>query len=249
MNNEKEITNIEQGAVEADYAAHFMPEVHRTGRWTMAFAMILSFLPVIYFLFIKGYTLPWSTYISGMVGIASIGIGMWLSEPEAYWPVLGSAGTYISYLSGNVGAMRFPVATAVQRNMNADISTPRGQVVTIVGIVASVYTNLVILLLIVLAGEWILKVLPDVVTSAFSFVMISLLGSMLVLNMNGKEGIVKGFVKALPYFITAGAIYFVCNKVFPSMFGWGMAIAVGSCILVAYVFYRRDCAKLAKENK
>ena len=45
-------------------------------------------------------------YISGAIGVASIGVGMWISEPEAYWPVLGSAGTYIAYLSGNVGGMR-----------------------------------------------------------------------------------------------------------------------------------------------
>lgn len=246
MNSEP--SNAVQGTPEEDYASNFMPAVHRTGRLTMFLALILSFLPVVYFIVVKGYTLPWNTYLSGIVGVFSIGIGMWLSEPEAYWPVLGSAGTYISYLSGNVGGMRFPVATAVQKNMNADINTPRGQVITIIGIVASVYANLIILLVIVLAGEWILKVLPEAVTSAFSFVMVSMLGAMLVMNMNGKAGFTKGLLKSLPYFAVAILIFVLCNIVIPSMFGWGMAIAVGCCILVGYAIYRRDLKKLEKEN-
>jgi len=246
MNND---TNIPaQPTPEEDYSAHFMPAVHKTGRSTMVVALILSFLPIAYFLIVKGYTLPWNTYLGGIIGVFSIGIGMWLSEPEAYWPVLGSAGTYISYLSGNVGGMRFPVATAVQRNMNADINTPRGQVITIVGIVASVFANLIILLVIVLVGEWILKVLPEAVTSAFSFVMISMLGAMVVMNMNGKSGIVRGFLKSLPYIAVAVLIYLICNVLFPSMFGWGMAIAVGCSILLAYAIYRHDLAKLDKED-
>lgn len=227
---------------EEDYRVNFMPKVHKIGRLTMGLALVLSFLPVAFFILVKGYTLPFSTYLGGITGIFSIGIGMWLSEPEAYWPVLGSAGTYIAYLSGNVGGMRFPVATTVQKNMKADISTPRGQVVTIVGIVSSVIANLVILLIIVLGGQWILSVLPEVVIAAFSFVVVSMLGSMLVMNLSVRGGL-KAIPNVLPYVVVAVAIWFVCNKVFPNMFGWGMAIAVASCVLVGYAKYRSDLKK------
>lgn len=130
-----------------------MPAVHRIGRFTMAVAFILAFLPVAYFVFIKGYSLPLASYINTIVVITSIGIGMWLTEPVTYWPVLGSAGTYLAYLSGNVGGMRFPVAMNVQASLKADINTPRGQVITIVGIVGSIVSNLIILFLIVIFGS------------------------------------------------------------------------------------------------
>ena len=229
-------------AASKDYAENFMPNVHRIGRATMAIAFCLSFLPVVYFIVVRGYGMPVSAYINTAVAICSIGIGMWLSEPLSYWPVLGSAGTYISYFSGNVGSMRFPVALNVQSTMNADINTPRGQVITIVGIVASVFSNLIILLVIVLAGNWVLTVLPEVVIASFSFVMPCLLGSMILMRFNGKEGIAKGFLDCLPYLATAIICKVLISNVLTFLSSFGMAISVILSILVGYVLYRRRLA-------
>lgn len=239
---------INTGSEEAkkDYAEHFMPAVHRIGRGTMGISLVLVFLPVLYFVLIKGYRAPLSSYISVLVGISSIGMGMWLTEPLAYWPVLGSAGTYIGYLSGNVGAMRFPVAVNLQSTMKADINTPRGQVVTIVGIVSSVFANLILLLIFVLGGEWLISVLPEVVMASFAFVMVGLLSSMMVMRFSGnKEGFVKGFLEAFPYLALAIILKFVIGKI-AVLAAWGMAITVASCILLGYIFYKRDSKKDAE---
>lgn len=237
-----------QDAIRDEYRGCFIPSVHKIGRSTMAVAFVLSFLPTIYFFFVKGYQEPISAYINVAISISSIGIGMWLTEPLAYWPVLGSAGTYISYLSGNVSGMRFPVALSLQSTMKADINTPRGQIITIVGIVSSVFVNLGILLVVVLAGNWLVSVLPDVVIAAFSFVMVGLLGSMILMRFNGPDGIKKGFFRALPYLICAIVIKLVTD-LNTYLSTWGMAISVGCCILLAYVLYKRDCRKDEEEEK
>ena len=234
--------NSQNESLEKDYKNGFIKNVHHIGRVTMLFALLLSFAPILYFILVKGYTLPIEIYLGGIAGVFSIGIGMWLTEPEAYWPVLGSAGTYISYLSGNVGAMRFPVASTVQKDMKADASTPRGQIITIVGITASVVVNLIILLLIVLLGDWVLKVIPAVITGAFSFVVVSMLAAMIVMNIMGHGG-VSFLPTAGKYIITAVVVWYVCNKIFPYMFGWGMALAVGLCVFIAYIQYRSDMKK------
>ena len=232
---------------EQDYQNDFMPRVHRIGRITMAIAFVLAFLPVIYFYFVVGYQLPGSAYFNTIVAIASIGIGLWLTEPLAYWPVLGSAGTYMSYLSGNVSGMRFPVALSVQSAMKADINTPRGQVITIVGIVASIFTNLVILLVIVLGGGWLLSVLPAPVMASFAFVMPCLLGCMLVMRFaSGKEGFVKTFASCLPYLVTAVGCKLIISNFLHQLITYGTAISVGLTILVAYILYRRRVAKADK---
>lgn len=245
--SENKVNNVNKASVSEseafkDYKENFIPSVHRIGRATMAIAFILAFLPVLYFYFVKGYKEPISAYVSVTVAISSIGIGMWLTEPLSYWPVLGSAGTYMGYLSGNVGALRFPVALNLQSTMNANINTPRGQVVTIVGIASSVVVNLVILLASVLVGEWLVGILPAVVIESFGFVMVGLLGSMILMRLNGKDGIVKGTMDALPYLATAVVIKFVSSKV-SFLLTWGMAISVGCCILVAYAIYKNDCKK------
>ncbi len=232
-------------AANKDYAENFMPNVHRIGRSTMAIAFCLSFLPVVYFIVVRGYTMPISAYINTTIAICSIGIGMWLSEPLSYWPVLGSAGTYISYFSGNVGSMRFPVALNVQSTMNADINTPRGQIITIVGIVASVFSNLIILLIIVLAGNWLLTILPEAIIASFSFVMPCLLGSMILMRFNGKSGLAKGFLDCLPYLATAIICKVLITNVFTFLSSFGMAISVILSILVGYILYRRRLSKQA----
>lgn len=241
-------TPVVNEAVEKDLRESFIPQVHVVGRSTMAIAFVLAFLPVLYFVFVKGYAAPLSSYMTVAVTVASVGLGMWISEPVAYWPVLGSAGTYIGYLSGNVGAMRFPVALNLQNTMNANINTARGQMVTIIGIVASVYANLVLLLASVLAGDWLLGVLPAAVMASFSFVMVGLIGSMVVTQWNGKDGILKGFLNYLPYYALAIALKFISGKI-PFLFGWEMLVCVAGCVALAYVFYKRDCAKDAKEGK
>lgn len=234
--------NIENKTVDTaqqDYAKNFMPAVHKIGRFTMTVAFLLAFLPVVYFVFIKGYSLPLSSYINTMVVIASIGIGMWLTEPLTYWPVLGSAGTYIAYLSGNVGGMRFPVAMNVQSAMKADINTPKGQVITIVGIVGSVVSNLIILLASVLLSSWLISIMPPFVTGMFSFVTMGLFGSMILMRFVGHPGgFVKGFLSSAPYLGTAIAVKLVITYLLPSLAMFGTAISVGTTILVAYILFK-----------
>jgi len=239
--------NIEKNTVDTaqqDYAQNFMPAVHKIGRFTMGVAFILAFLPVLYFVFIKGYALPFSSYLNTIVVISSIGIGMWLTEPLTYWPVLGSAGTYIAYLSGNVGGMRFPVAMNVQSAMKADINTPRGQVVTIVGIVGSVVSNLIILFAIVIVGSWLISILPPFVMGMFSFVTMGLFGSMILMRFAGHPGgFVKGLLASAPYLATAICVKLVITYVLPSLATFGTALSVGITILVAYILFKVQTAK------
>ena len=57
------IENKNVDTAQQDYVKNFMPAVHKIGRFTMAVAFILAFLPVVYFVFVKGYALPLSSYI------------------------------------------------------------------------------------------------------------------------------------------------------------------------------------------
>ena len=229
---------------EQDYAQNFMPGVHKIGRFTMIVAFVLSYLPIAYFYFVKGYKAPGTMYISGLTAIAAIGFGMWISEPETYWPILGSAGTYIAYLSGNVGGMRFPVSMAVQKNVDADINTPRGQVATITGIVASVFANLVLLLITVLVGAWIIKMLPANVVHAFSYCLVAMMGSMLLMRFTmGGKSVKENLMSNLPYMAWGIFAYFL-SKMVPALANWKTLIAVGGALIIAYFIFLNDKKKL-----
>ncbi len=243
-NNENKTPVVD--TTQKDYAENFMPAVHKIGRFTMAVAFLLAFLPVLYFVFIKGYSLPIGSYVNTALVISSLAIGMWLTEPLTYWPVLGSAGTYIAYLSGNVSGMRFPVALNVQSAMKADINTPRGQIVTIVGIVGSVISNLIILFLIVLLGSWLITILPPFVMGMFSFVTMGLFGSMILMRFTGHPGgFVKGLLSSAPYLACAICVKLVITYLLPSLMMYGTAISVGVTILFAYILFKIQQKKKA----
>lgn len=237
---------VAKDEAQKDYVTNFMPNVHRIGRVTMMLSLVLTFLPTIYFLVVKGYVTSLGNYINVAIAIVGINIGIWLSEPLAYWPVLGSAGTYMGYLSGNVGAQRFPVALNVQTAMNASVHTPRGQVATIVGSAASVFSNLILLLVFILAGDQLIKVLPDVVMASFDFVMVGLLAAILIMAWNGQKGIAKGFMGKLPYIALTIVLKLIIDQI-PALATWGMAISVAVSILLAWILYKRDEKKETAE--
>lgn len=255
--NENDKSVVNESAVEAkaasdntaekDYQANFVPRVHLIGRSSMVIGLVLAFLPIIYFYFICGYQLPVSNYVSVIITITSMALGMWLSEQLSYWPILGSASLYMSCLSGNLSGMRFPVALSVQTSMNADINTPRGQVITIVGVSASVFMNLVVLFAIVLMGGWLVSVLPASVLAAFSYVTASLVGCMFVMRFAYQEG---GFAKSLMgnahFFILAIIWRLVITYLLPQLASYGNAIAVASAVLLAYILFRRKSSGAAQ---
>ena len=91
-----------------DYETKFITDIHKWGRVSMLIALILSFLPIGYMYFVKGWNESVSAFASVTIAISSFGIGMWLTEPMSYFPILGSAGTYMGYFAGNVSNMRVP---------------------------------------------------------------------------------------------------------------------------------------------
>lgn len=225
-------------AVMEDYQGSFMKRVHLIGRGSMLVAALLSFLPILYFYFIKGWQAPASAYTTVTIAIVAYGFSMWLTEPVSYYPILGSAGTYMGYLAGNVGNMRAPVAMAIQSSVGEDVNTPRGNVATIIAIAMSVYVNLAILTCIITAGEFILGILPKVILDAFAFTLPSLYGSMLVMRMMAnpkKSGLYLGVTVI---------IYFIVRNV-PALNSYSLAICVVGTILAAYAHFKATDGKKA----
>ena len=239
-NLEKKMQTTELSPRE-EYHQEFLPQVHKIGATTMAIALILSLLPTIYFVFIKGIEVPLSTFISLVIAIFTFAIGMWL----------GSAGTYFAFLAGNASSMRLPVALTARSSIEGgdDLENPRTHVAMIIALFASVVVNLAILLSIVLIGDGLISILPASVLAAFNFVMPCLLANNILMQSKGPDGtIIKGFLKVLPYLLTGVAAQLLVKNVFTFLSNYGILLAVVLSVLVAYGFYRRDLAAHEKQN-
>lgn len=162
------------------YATDYIPKVHRFGTFTMLLILVLSFLPAFYFSFAMGFHPGWA--VIGQAAITMIGIEVftWILEPTIYFPMIGITGSYIGFVAGNITNMRIPAATAAQTAVNAKVGTRKNEFAGVLGIVASVVVNFIVLILVILFGNFIISILPQTVVDALAYALPSVYGSLLV---------------------------------------------------------------------
>ena len=210
----------------------------------MILALIFACAPTVYFIFIKGIEVDFSSFIAVVGAIATFSIGMWISEPAAFWPVLGSAGTYIAFLSGNASSMRLPVALTARSSLDEanDLEDPKVHIAMIIALFASVWVNLAILLCIVFPGDAIIAALPASVFAAFSYVMPCLVANNVMLQFRDKAGtFLPGIKSSWPYLAAGIGVKLITKYWLTSLGNWAILIAVVVAALIAYAFYLRDC--------
>lgn len=155
--------------------------IHFWGRVTLAVALVFSFSIPVYFSFVVGYDVNSRILIEGLIFVVSFVGVVWIIEPISYFPILGSAGTYMSFLSGNIGNMRIPVVAAVHRALEVQEGTKKAELASIFGLVGSVLTNLFILIVVVCFGVAIVDLFPSKVLASFEYAVPGIIGAMIVI--------------------------------------------------------------------
>ena len=162
------------------YQTEYLPKVHRYGTLFMMILLVASFLPALYFSFVKGSFPSWSVILTAGAAQVGIEIFTWILEPALYFPMIGITGSYISFVAGNITQMRIPAATAAQNAIGAELGTRRSEFAGVIGIVSSVIINFIILITVVLFGNYIISILPQAVLDALGYAMPSVFGAMLL---------------------------------------------------------------------
>jgi len=160
------------------YEEKFIKPVISIGRKTLFAAIILGLLPPIYLAVRYGALPKISQILEGWFLIAAIYGTYYFIEPISYYPVLGLSGTYMSFLSGNIGNMRVPCAAVAQDALKTTPGTEKAELVATLGIAGSIVSNLIIVTLTAIFGQYLIKALPATVLEAFDFVLPSVFGAM-----------------------------------------------------------------------
>ena len=147
------------------YTQDFIPFAHRLGIATLLLGLGMTLLPGFYLSFVLGAWPGIEAVTRAFIAIAAFAGVIWVIEPISYFPMLGVSGTYMSFLSGNIGNMRLPVVVACQNAVDAEIGSKKAEVVAVIGIAVSVIINLVFVIAMVLLGSFLLTLLPEVVVS------------------------------------------------------------------------------------
>ena len=159
----------------------YLSKINKIGTITMLVILALTYLPSLYVFFILGEFPGWGAVAAVIPAQGGQMIATWILEPLMLLPMLGVAGTYICCTAGNSLNMRLPCATAAKNTVNAPHGTPRADCASVFGMVASVVVNLVVLLVVVVFGNFLLSVLPEDVKEAFNYAMPAIYGCMLTL--------------------------------------------------------------------
>ena len=140
----------------------------RIGSPTNILAALTAFLPVIWLCTTYNCWPPVSTILTawGMVA-ASFG-AFYFVEPISYYAALGMTGTYLSFLSGNIGNMRVPCAALALDVTKSETGTIQAEVVSTMAICGSIVTNLIGTTSAVIIGGAVLTVLPEFIVAGLT---------------------------------------------------------------------------------
>ena len=161
------------------YETEYIPSIIRFGRATNLLGVVLAFLPALVLTFVYKLHPPIGAVIAGFIMQASVSGVFWFVEPISYSPVLGVAGTYMSFLSGNIGNLRLPASVAALQAAKEEAGTERGSIIATIGIAVSIIVNVLMLTAGVILDSSILGALPPSVVAALNNILPALFGAML----------------------------------------------------------------------
>lgn len=157
----------------------FRAASHRWGRITIGLGILISLAMPLYISFVMGYHPGFSLIINSFLAYAAVVAIVWFLEPIMYFPVLGVSGTYVAFFTGNISNMCLPAVASCQEAVGAQPGTDKGEVVGTLGISAASLVNKIILIPVILAGLWLLTVIPESVQEVFPYVLPAIFGAVL----------------------------------------------------------------------
>lgn len=193
----------------------YLPYIIKWGKITNWLGILLSFGPALVLAVIFKIVPPINAIITAFIAIASaVGIN-WILEPISYFPIVGVAGTYMAFISGNISNLRIPSAAVSQKVAGVEPGTKEGSIISTLGMSVSIIVNIVILAVGVFAGSNILAKLPASVVQAFDYLLPALFGAVFIqfsLMKLKLAPIALGIALALTFALEAGVFSFLPGR-------------------------------------
>ena len=153
--------------------------LHRIGRMTLIFAVIM--LVAVPFIIggINGVSPDLSGFLSGFAKVGLIYIPVAIVEFLVYTPMLGVGGSYLSFITGNVTNMKIPCVMNAKEIAGTESGTPEHEIISTI----SVATSAIVTTLVIIAGVILLVPLQPVLQAeallpAFNNVVPALFGAL-----------------------------------------------------------------------
>lgn len=156
-------------------------KIHRWGRLSGILAIIMFIAyPLLMSLYFKAW--PYLGALGkGLLGVVPIFYTIGIIEAFTYGPMLGSGGSYLGFVTGNITNLKAPCAINAMKVAKADPGTPEGEVVSTLAIgISSMVTTVILFLGMILLSSLAPILESPVFKPAFDNILPALFGGLAV---------------------------------------------------------------------
>lgn len=213
---------------------NFNDSMHRAGRiWSIVTIIILIAFP---FAIAIIFNAPpdWQGLLIGSLSICLIYLPSSIVEVITYAPMLGTAGTYLAFITGNLSNLKVPCVMNARQIAGTDYGTKENEIVSAISVAVSALVTCVVLII----GVVLLVPLTPILNSpvlqpAFQTVIPALFGAL------GYQ-----YFSKAPILVIAPLVSMILvNLLFPAIAGQVailVPIAAIISIAVGFVLYKKD---------
>lgn len=230
----------------------YLNKTHTIGRITTIIAMsIMLGIPAI-ICTVYDIWPSFSSVASAAGPLLAMFIPSALSEVISFTPITGSAG-YIGAMMGNVSNIKFPCAISAMERTNSISGTERGEVIaTCAMCISGIVTTIIIALGVVLLVPLQPVLTTPVVSTATSYIMPALFGSMATsffFNKNAGAYVIHGKMKLSLTILVLMIALFLAFPFLKSKQGYVMMFAIPVVIGIAWIFYKKGIVKVVEQQR
>lgn len=163
----------------------YMKKTDRYGKiWIWTAVVVITMVPVAICLYYNAW--PEATAVfKGLLGVAPIYWTVGFIEVVTYTPMLGTGGTYLAFVTGNLTSLKAPSALNAMENAGVKPGTEEGEVISTIAIATSSIVTTLVLALGVFGLALITPILNSPVLSpAFDNILPALFGGLAVVYVS-----------------------------------------------------------------
>ncbi len=183
----------------------FDDNTHLFGRiWGVVAAVLILSYPFVCML-IFGASIDWKVFASG-VSIIVLYCVVGAVETFTYTPMLGSGGTYLGFVTGNLSNLKVPCALNCMEQAGVEKGTEEAEIISTISIAISSIVTMVILILGVVLISFLTPVFEnEKLAPAFDNVLPALFGGMAVvyISKNWKISVLPCVLMLLVFIISS----------------------------------------------
>lgn len=211
----------------------YRDSIHRAGRvWILSALAMLLAVPVAISIYYSAWP-PVSGILKGMLSIVPIFWTVGVIEVFTYVPMLGTGGSYLGFVTGNLANLKVPCALNSMNRAGVQPGTEQGEVISTIAIATSSIVTTIIIALGVLLLSQIAPVLQSsTLQPAFENILPALFGAL------GVVFISKDWKIAIAPLVVMIALFLLVPSLASAV---GILVPVGALIAigVARVLYKK----------